>query len=245
MLNERCGGSATFEVLNLGIPHLTSAQIVALFEHEGVPLAPDFVTFYEGVNDAAGTQERIAAGGAKRHPSALRAFARALRQRLMMVELAHDIAARKLEKRGAEYISDTARARREQFVENLEALRQATRRTNATLVVANQQAKSTLHDRESIRGVRYADEVREIRDLLAQRGFLYAPEALLLVHAELMDGEARWSAAHEVPFVDLIHALDQRRDVLVSWVHLLPEGNRIIADELAAPILARACPTHH
>jgi len=128
---------------------------------------------------------------------------------------------------------------------SVSALRQATRRTNATLVVANQQAKSTLHDRESIRGVRYADEVREIRDLLAQRGFLYAPEALLLVHAELMDGEARWSAAHEVPFVDLIHALDQRRDVLVSWVHLLPEGNRIIADELAAPILARACPTHH
>jgi hypothetical protein len=39
-----------------------------------------------------------------------------------------------------------------------------------------------------------------------------------------------------VPFVDVVKALDQDRDVLVSWVHLSPRGNRMIADAFAEEI---------
>ncbi|MHC5065234.1 MAG: SGNH/GDSL hydrolase family protein, partial [Planctomycetota bacterium] len=51
MLNEEC--EAEYEVINLGIPHLTSASILSLFEAEAVPLDPDVVTFYEGINDSS------------------------------------------------------------------------------------------------------------------------------------------------------------------------------------------------
>ncbi|HET6349237.1 MAG TPA: hypothetical protein VFH88_09155, partial [Candidatus Krumholzibacteria bacterium] len=44
-----------FEVINMGIPHLKSNQIVALFEQEVLPLRPDIVTFYEGINDSWGS----------------------------------------------------------------------------------------------------------------------------------------------------------------------------------------------
>src|SRR5262249_13086620 len=44
-----------FEVINLGIPHLKSDQIAALFEQEALPLRPDVVTFYEGINDSWGS----------------------------------------------------------------------------------------------------------------------------------------------------------------------------------------------
>jgi hypothetical protein len=37
------------------VPHLKSDQIYALFVQEGLDLKPDFVTFYEGINDAAWT----------------------------------------------------------------------------------------------------------------------------------------------------------------------------------------------
>jgi hypothetical protein len=51
-----------YEVINLGIPHLKASQSALLFRSEGLPLDPDVVTFYEGVNDAmalvASTQPR-------------------------------------------------------------------------------------------------------------------------------------------------------------------------------------------
>ena len=42
LLNERCPDGPRYEVINLGIPHLTSAQIVSLFLAEGVPLPAAF-----------------------------------------------------------------------------------------------------------------------------------------------------------------------------------------------------------
>jgi hypothetical protein len=52
-LNQRLAGTARFEVINLGIPHLRSEEILALFYAEAIPLHPDVITFYEEVNDAA------------------------------------------------------------------------------------------------------------------------------------------------------------------------------------------------
>src|SRR5204862_98517 len=54
-LNERCKSQRRYEVINLGIPHLTSTMIRELFIAEGIPLAPDVVVFYEGYNDSATT----------------------------------------------------------------------------------------------------------------------------------------------------------------------------------------------
>ena len=52
-----------------------------------------------------------------------------------------------------------------------------------------------------------------------------------------------WADRNAVPFVDIIAALDRRRDVLVSWVHLNADGNRLVADALANEIAAHACGT--
>jgi hypothetical protein len=52
-LNKTLGPKGKAEVINLGIPHLRSEEILALFYAEAIPLHPDVITFYEGVNDAA------------------------------------------------------------------------------------------------------------------------------------------------------------------------------------------------
>jgi hypothetical protein len=44
-----------------------------------------------------------------------------------------------------------------------------------------------------------------------------------------------------VPLVDVIAALDPRRDTLVSWVHVTPEGNRMIAEVFADTIAGGEC----
>ena len=39
------------EVINLGIPHLRSNHVLALFLAEALPLGPDVITYYQGSND--------------------------------------------------------------------------------------------------------------------------------------------------------------------------------------------------
>jgi hypothetical protein len=51
MLNNKYSGELRFEVINMGIPHLTAENIYALFLDEVIQLNPDVVTFYEGNND--------------------------------------------------------------------------------------------------------------------------------------------------------------------------------------------------
>ncbi len=48
---ERCGADS-IEVLNLGVPHLISEEIAALFFEEGLSYEPDVVTLYSGNNDS-------------------------------------------------------------------------------------------------------------------------------------------------------------------------------------------------
>jgi hypothetical protein len=53
-----------------------------------------------------------------------------------------------------------------------------------------------------------------------------------------MEDLINWAQQNNVPLIDGIHALDHNRDYLTSWVHLKPEGNLILANEIAKKILA-------
>src|SRR4051794_34635657 len=53
----RCKDIKAFEVINLGIPHMTTWKIYSILMEEALPLHPDVVTFYEGVNNAASNRE--------------------------------------------------------------------------------------------------------------------------------------------------------------------------------------------
>ena len=57
----------------------------------------------------------------------------------------------------------------------------------------------------------------------------------------LMQDLETWAREHELPFVDFRKILDEQRHLMVSWVHLGPEANAMMAEALAAEILPRAC----
>jgi hypothetical protein len=48
---------------------------------------------------------------------------------------------------------------------------------------------------------------------------------------------ATLAKSKQLPFVDVIARLDQDRDVMVSWVHFSPRGNRMVAEAFADEIL--------
>ena len=109
-------------------------------------------------------------------------------------------------------------------------------------MAASQQAKSLTVSAEQIRGVTYAEEVEIVERVLNERGKLTAKQLYFLIHSRLMRSLEPWARENGVPLVDVIRLLDDDRSRLVSWVHLNPEANGIIADGLAGPILERTCP---
>ena len=247
----------TIEVINLAIPHSTTDNVLALFLAEGVALRPDVVTFYEGANDSV----RYDARTVGRSGAWLGTLAR-----WSLLAAWIDSVMPRSEAADADWwwSDEFAALRSRDFITNLERLSAECRSRGIELIVATQQLRSMLVPDDEIRGVTYADEVEMVRGRLARgdvdlgpasvpasvfklrtnaqqedaaRTFaMFEPARVMLVHARLMDDQRAWAARTGVRLVDVIHALDDRRDLLVNWVHLNAEANAIIAAAFASVI---------
>lgn len=237
-LNQGCA-EHDYEVLNLGVPHLTSAQILALFLAEGVPLAPDVVTFHEGYNDAHEIAGRHSSPD--QTLSLRKRFSRWARDHLLTVEFVNEVVGQWTKRYRLERLGPPLERKKREFLANLDELRHACEQNGALFIVASQQARSLTVPREDLRGVTYAEEVATVRERLARSGTLSAKEVAFLGHEALMRAEEEWARENGVPFVDVKSALDRHRDQVVSWVHLSHAANRMIAEELAREILERTC----
>jgi lysophospholipase L1-like esterase len=247
ILDER-GAGLSFEVINFSVPHANSDNIVAMFRAEGLTLDPDFVTFYEGVNDAAIVQPP---------DDRLSLAVQWLADRLLFVQLLTSLFP--IEAGNAEHMwsDDVAAARSRIFLENLETLRRECVMRGIAFIAATQQVKSGFVPPEKLRGVTYAEErdlVRAARSRgeigpraagvavtnLQKLGAALDPVRVFLMHDRLMIDLVDWAGRNKVLLADVRGALDERRDLLVSWVHLHPEANRVVAETLAAVILEEA-----
>lgn len=239
---SECETIGKFEVINLGVPHLTSSQILSLLRHEGLALKPDAITLYSGINDAAVSVENVAApvSGARSSKSWL--FIRHYRDIFISIALLDNIirndVARYSYTDDHPHINDI----RQKYASNVRAMRDLSQTAGAHFFAATQQAKSDLHDDASIRGVTYNNEVNDLKRMVANQQVLTIRNIYLLIHSVLME-DLRWLVNYEFesPLVDVIAATDSRRDYLLSWVHVAPGGNRIIAKEFAGTIFPLAC----
>jgi lysophospholipase L1-like esterase len=223
ILRERYVGSKEIEVVNLGIPHVISREIATLTEDIGVRLQPDLVTFYEGVNDTQLPPTRW--------------------QRMAswsMLAMLYEVLVRQTTERfTAAHYERWSVPKVGEFIGSLDRMRTALSEHGAHFVVISQQAKSMDVEPDRIRGVSYQDEVTLVSRTLFDDGASVASRALsLALHNDLMAAQKEWATRHGVPYVDGINALDARRDVLTSWVHLTAEGNRILAEAMAPTVLA-------
>jgi lysophospholipase L1-like esterase len=245
LLNRGPPGGDRLEVINLGIPHLQSTQILALFETEALPLDPDVVTFYEGVNDSWSSpilfkREKAAEGVVRvklRKISRVRSAFRWLRDHFVTVVIVDGVVkARRDVKFTERDLEEHVRGKSERFLRNIAVIHHECEKRGMTFIVASQQAKSLLVDRKDIKGVTYEEESELVRRHLAENTYITRQELYFLCHSVLMEDLEDWAKANNVPYVDTIAAIDQQRDCLVSWVHLNPEGNRIVAEAFASAI---------
>jgi len=233
----------TWQVLNLGIPHLMSDEILALFRAEGLALAPDVVVFYEGVNDSSARRRKQAMRRRLHAVAIVRTAYRAARERLLLVRFLDEVIRRPVQTFDRDEVAAHLHGRGDEFLASLESIREECERRGIVFVVVTQQAKSYLVPEDEIAGVTYAEEEARVRAKLEAEGRLRPTELWFLAHTEIMRRERAWATQHAVPLVDGIAVLDGHRDVLVSWVHLTPEGNERLAAAIAPAITERFCGT--
>lgn len=231
----------SWQVCNLGIPHLMSDEILALFRAEGMALEPDVVLFYEGINDASPRRERQALRR-RLHAAAIpRTIWRFARAHLLLVRFLDEAIRPNVASFDREAVARHLDGRGDVFLASLDAIREECARRGILFLVVTQQAKSYLVGQGEIAGVTYAEEVARVRAKLEKEGRLRPTELWLLAHAGIVAREREWAKEHGVPLVDGIAALDARRDLLDSWVHLLPRGNEMLAAAIAPEVAARLC----
>lgn len=231
--SNACPDVESFEVINLGIPHLNSANIRALFVSEGLELEPDGVTFYEGANETRVLE-----------PSWLQTALSSLGDRLLLLRFLHSMVRSQLASFDAADLARQQEGLSAIFLDQLSRIAEACRENDIAFWVASQQAKSFIVPREEIQTVSYGEEVELVDRKLRAEGRVDLKELVFLMHAQLMRDLRDWVADSGVSFVDVASAMDAlgERDELISWVHLTAAGNRIVARVLGEAILEAACP---
>ena len=242
LLNKKCTDGPIFEVINFGIPHSSSANLAALFLAEGIPLNPDVVTFYQGRNDSVWNSTT-------KYPSLSAKLYSVAVHRFIFVALLDQILVGERESITASSANLETRVRtvNANYLGNLERIRKAAAENEIFFVVANQQATSAAPyprvemERLKLKSVTYQDEAGAIKKRIAAGGDVDTFEYSFLVHHEMMQALETWALEKQLTFVDVIGALNQDRHYLLSWVHVHPMGNKIIAANLAEPILKKMC----
>lgn len=221
----------TFEVINLGIPHITTDQILALFISEAMPLNPDMITVYAGLNDSREGWQHVV-----EQREGFGSVYEYVRERSLMFAFLDSFLYYAGTKRFFEEdLRNLSAGKGEKFVANLAAIREECLRRGIVFIAATQQANSTHLKREQLKGVTYSDEVAMLREQLTGPG-VKRRELAFLVHDGVMRDLRSWAHENEVPLVDVISLLDEDRSVLLSHVHLNPQGNRKMAQAIAGEI---------
>jgi len=259
ILNDECERVEHFEVINFGIPHLLAEEILSLLTTEGLPLDPDVVTFYEGINDAGeiimGTIKGSSPADSESPPepqpggllaalkriTIVRSVYQGARSHSLVLSMIDSMLSSQTQKIEKAVVWQRLEDGIAPYLATLDKLRKITLDHEIEFILANQQAKSESIEREALKGMSYLDEAGIILERLEREGRIGNFEAAFLMHVRLMASFEAWAARNGVPFADIIEATDRDRDVLLSWVHLSQAGNALVARRFADVILERMC----
>jgi hypothetical protein len=211
---------------------MTSERIQALFEHEVVTYQPDVVLVYGGANDTIAWADPPGLG------RTLRVMSVDVSKRLLFWALLHSGLARPRFVPIAELRAE-GEARAATYVARMRAIRDRASGIGLPVLLVTQQltALHALGRGQDLSRLSYADEAAAFRlEAVQQGGVHVGPVAQILTHSRVMEAVRGMAGTPGIVVVDGIRALDPRREVLRSWVHLSEEGNEALADAIAEVI---------
>jgi hypothetical protein len=230
--SRSCGDVRSFEVINFGIPHLSSVNIHALFVAEGLALKPDVVTFYEGANETRRLHRGLWQSG-------LIWLSKYSLPALYLTTAWEN----QLESFTEADLREFSAGKSEFFLKHLSAIADECKQHDALFIVASQLARSVTLSRRYLGDFTHQQEVELVQHKLDRGERIVMSELLFLIHAEIMQDLEKWAKENDVPYSDVVRVFDEQRmrNQLLTWVHLTAKGNRLIAQTLGDTILERFC----
>jgi hypothetical protein len=241
-LNDRIQANpGRVEVINAGIPHFTSDNLVSIFKNELWQYSPDLITIYSAYNDAVRIIDMTTGQRTLRWLHEHLAIYVALKRLSSMLggpEL-HSKYAKYTNLSNEDYIKTQVALHREKFDKNLREI----------VALAQDKGIDVLFIRQPIRmpEIRgYSSEMRWTyegdlgfaRHKLEHGEFLSSEEVTLIIHSELLqtlDGIAKQLS---LPVVDNIRIVNQYPEYFASYVHLTEDGNQALGSALADTIIS-------
>jgi lysophospholipase L1-like esterase len=237
-------GPGRVQVINAGIPHSTSSNVVAMLREELLDYQPDVLTFYEGYNDASHPMAESTLQAVSRWFDEYSAAYAGLRK------VVTSVAGPVLFGRWSGYLPHMDRATLErQLALHVDEWRASLERMSALAaehgipLVLVRQPMTLWFDRKSRGQVHdgdprptYEQEYAEIATKLANDGLVDDLEASLYIHHHLLEELDAFAREHSLAVVDNVALLAEQPEGLGSRIHLFPEANRRLARELAETI---------
>ncbi len=236
-------GAARVEVINAGIPHAESDNLLAMFEREIVGYQPDVVTIYEGYNDAIFPMAQSRLEACIRWLDRYSAAYAAVRK-LGVSALKKSNWWRYPKRTTPEHLATQRALHVRRFRSNLTRILDLASERGIDVVLVRQATTLRYHrERAGLpfdATASYAQQCRQAEAALAAEGTITDFEAHLLIHRDLMDVLDQLAAERGLPVVDNIALVDLRPEGLLTPVHLDEEANGRLAQALhviLAPLL--------
>ena len=222
ILNTNDNNKNRFEVMNFGIPHLTTTEICSLFKYEVIKMKPDVVTIYSGVNNAAKILDVNV-------ENFIGMILDKLSYRMLSFKFIDNIHDYYLTLYTIKDFNKSINSNRNNYIKDIRFIKDLCDKNGIVLILMTQQAKSYIITQDEMRITTYEQELEEIRKKLNDTKYISRDEITFLIHGELMKDLYKISVNDNIILIDLISILNDSRNLLISWVHLKPEGNKKIA----------------
>jgi lysophospholipase L1-like esterase len=219
------------EVINVGIPHADSDNLLAMLKGELLSYQPGLITIYAGFNDVGQVID------ASVLQQTLRWFHGHVATYVALKRLVSALGGPELYSRWASYGSgggDQEAYVRRQIELHLERFDRNIRE----IVVLVKQALDIVDNRKKKKAtsMTYKEEVAQVAEHLQKREVISANEVILLVHSALMERLEVIAREKHLSTVDNIVIADAHPEYFASYVHLTEDGNQALAQAMSSAI---------
>ena len=241
LLPKETAVGGRFEVINAGIPHVDSDNILAMLKGEILSYEPDIITIYAGYNDAAYVMDASVLENSLRWIHAHVATYVALKRVISAVggpELYSRWASYNKSGDQPAYVKRQVNLHVARYNRNIEEIIALAGKAHVRVVVMKQALDIINNQKKNGKtSFTYQEEVASVEGRIQRGEVVSAQEVTLLVHSALMDRLEEIARAKDLQVVDNIAIANAHPEYFASYVHLTEAGNQALAETMAKVLL--------
>lgn len=228
------------EVINAGIPHIDSDNLIAMLREELIKYDPDLITIYAAYNDSVHILDMTLLQSTMRWLHEHVAIYVAMKRLISLLggpEL-HSKYAQYAQMSNRGYVEKQVALHIRKYEKNIRDIVSLAYDRGVRVLFIRQPAKFL--DKRDLASSEakwaYEDDVSAVKGRLDNGEFLSSNEVTLVIHSELLQTLDQVAKELSVPVVDNVSIMNQHPEYFASYVHLTEDGNKALASALVETI---------